>query len=189
MEIDRELTDRDQEWNLANEYAANPPLSNPIRQTWMSRPEEYVRCIKCQALISADAFECPECILLDEHKGYPDAGEETYSDLLTKDGPSNPVLRFFWGLGITLDVWILTLLTIVWFFVLCFAKSLLFAIVWTVIGFVIPLLLLLMAGPLSGLTISFVLATMQEIDPVAMKVFVWVYVLVAQGWLIYQLTI
>lgn len=134
------------------------------------------RCPQCNALIKAGVSVCRECQLLSKVRDEP---------LEPIDGPRNPVIRFIWGLGLPADLLLIIALTVFWFFLLVLTKPLSDAISWTLIGFGFPLILTLVSSV--GATIGFLRIPMDEVDPLAIKIFAWVYMSGFQIWLIYGL--
>jgi len=142
----------------------------------MQTPSARTRCPKCNALVDVSVRECPECKLLSQ---FPQEHPcET-------DEPRNPLGRFVWGLGIPLDIWIILVLGLLWFVIILFAKSLSLAFFWALIGFGLPLLIVLSSEYLS--TISFVRVPLEDIDSIAVKLLAWIYMIGIQGWLIFDL--
>lgn len=137
----------------------------------------HKRCPKCNALVKKFVSVCPECQLLSQTRDTPAPVEY--------HGPAHPVVRFFWGLGIPLDFWLVLAMLIIWLPVLTVVKSLTHALFLTTIGIGFPFLLIIASSELC--TIPFLRVSLEEIDPIAIKIFAWVYLIGFQTWLVYWL--
>ena len=102
------------------------------------------------------------------------------------DGPQNPTLRFLWGLGISLDVWLIAILSLVWLFVLAANYSFGYAALMVFLVFGIPFVVILFSD--IGAALTFYKYSMEEIDPLAIKIFAWVYMIGFQIYWIYLLS-
>lgn len=143
----------------------------------MKRPA-YHRCPGCNALIRAGASECSECRIV--HETPVSQNEKVWE-------PRNPVVRFFWGLGIPPDVWILALLATGWFFVFTVAEGALSSLGKVIVGLGFPFALILGPDVLASIRFPGYGSPLDPIDPIAVKIFAWVWVMGAHVWFIYSL--
>lgn len=142
-------------------------------------PSDHKRCPRCGAVIKSEADECPECDLVDNLEEIRDLENEN-------DGPKNKVLRFFWGLGLPLDLWIIAILAVVWLLVLSSKFSAGYAAIMCLLVFGLPLIFILYADVFASMT--YFKFQMEEVNPLAIKMFFWVYMIGFQLYWIYLLS-
>jgi hypothetical protein len=140
----------------------------------------YHHCPVCGALTRTGSGECSECRLV---RDTPVSQNECVRE------PRNPLIRFFRGLGIPLDAWIIGLLVVVWLAVFSVAENAGVAAQKVFAGLGLPCVLILSSDVLSSIRFPGYGVGFDEIDPIAIKIFAWVYIFGAHVWFIYTLVV